>query len=52
VPELGAADFLGLLLEHVDEGRADDLALAFRLVDARKLTEKQLRRVHMNERNL
>jgi hypothetical protein len=39
--EVGAANRLGLCLEHVDEGLADELALGFRIGDAGETTKEQ-----------
>ena len=39
-------------LEHVDEGRADDLALLLRIDDARQPVEKQRRRIDEDQRQL
>ena len=50
--EFGAADLFGFFLEHVDEGRADDLALLFGIADAVELAEEKFRRINVNERNV
>ncbi len=50
--ELGAFDLVGVLLEHVDEEPADDLALRFRIRLAFQLAEEQLTLVRMDERNV
>ena len=42
--ELGAADLLRLVLEHVDEHAADDLALGLRVGDAGERAEEALAR--------
>ncbi len=47
--EVGAADLLGLLLEHVDEGGADDLALLLGIDLAGQLAEEQVRGVAMDQ---
>jgi hypothetical protein len=50
--EIGAADLLGLLVEHVDEGGADDLALLLGIRDARQAREEQFARVAVNQRDV
>src|SRR4029453_10866404 len=45
-------DLLGLFLEHVDEERADDLALALRVGDAGEAAEEQLAGIAMHQRNV
>src|SRR5207253_185924 len=47
-----ATELLRLGLEHVDERLSDDLPLALRIDDAREPVEKQLRRVHEDDRQL
>ena len=48
--EIGAADLLGLALEHIDEGLADELALGLGVGDAGKAVEEQRRGIHMHQR--
>ena len=50
--EIGAADLLRLLLEHVDEELADGLALGLRVGDARERAEEQVLRLHVDERDV
>ena len=44
--------FFASALEHVDEGRADDLSLLLGIGDAREPLQKQVRRVDEDERQL
>ena len=39
--KIGAADFLGLGVEHIDEQPADGLALDFGIADAGELAEEK-----------
>ena len=50
--EIGAAELRRFLVEHVDEGGADDLALLLGIGDAGELAEEQSRRVAMHERDV
>ena len=50
--EIGTAQLLRLLLEHVDEQAADDLALLFGVGNAGKLAEEQVARVAMDQRDV
>ncbi len=50
--EIGAADLLGLGLEQIDEGAADELALLFGIGLARETAEEHLLRVHMDQWNV
>jgi hypothetical protein len=50
--EVGAADLLGLGLEHVDEGLADELALGFGIGRAFKAAQEHLGDVGMDERDV
>ena len=50
--EIGAADLLGLLVEHVDEELADGLALDLRVGDALQRAEEQVLRLHVDERDV
>ena len=48
--EIKRAECLRFALEHVDERRADRLALGFRIGDAREALEEERRRVDEDER--
>ena len=50
--EIGAAEFLCLRVEHVDEQAADSLALDFGIGDAGEFAEEKLRGVNMHQRNV
>ena len=50
--EIGAADLLGLRIEHVDEQPADGLALLFGIGDALELAEEKLRCINMHQRDV
>ncbi len=50
--EVGAADLLGLLLEHVDEEPADGLALDLGVGHALERAEEQVLRLHVDERDV
>jgi hypothetical protein len=50
--EIGAADLLGLFLEHLDEEPADGLALLFRVGLAFERVDEGVGRVHMDERDV
>ena len=50
--ELGAAGLLGLLVEHVDEERADGLALGLRVGLAGQRVEEAPARVHVHQRDV
>ena len=50
--EVGAADLLGLGVEHVDEQFADGLALLFGVLDAGQRLEEDLTVVDVDERNV
>ena len=50
--EFGAADLLRLFLEHVDEQRADGLALRLGIADAVERAEEQLGGVDMDQRDV
>ncbi len=48
--EIEVAQLARAFLEHVDEGRTNDLPLLFRIRHVREALEKQIRRVHELER--
>ena len=50
--EIGAADLARLVLEHVDEGLADELALGLGVGDAGEPAEEILARVHVDQRDV
>ncbi len=50
--KFGAADFLGLGVEHVDEQFADDLALGLGIVDAFQRVDERVGRIHMHQRDV
>ncbi len=50
--EIRAAEFRRLLIEHIDEQRADRLALGFRVGDAVQRRQKAFRCIDMHERNI
>src|SRR6185437_5919773 len=50
--EIGPAEFFRFLVEHVDEGSADDLALLFGVFDSGELAKEQIARVAMHQRNV
>ena len=50
--KLDAAELGGLLVEDVDKGGADRLALCFGVGDPGELVEKQAARVAMNQRDV
>src|SRR5262249_52065850 len=50
--KLGAADFLRLCLEHIDEQLADGLALLLRILNALERLEERFRGIHVHERNV
>ncbi len=50
--ELRALDLLRLTLEDIDEGAADDLALALGILDALEASEEQGGRIGVDERNV
>ena len=47
--EVDTRELAGLLLEHADEFRADDLALLLRIGNACEFREEAFARVHINE---
>ena len=50
--ELGAADLVRLVLEHVDEGLADELALGLRVGEPGEAVHEQRLGVHMDQRDV
>src|SRR5215471_16299479 len=50
--ELRVPDFLGLVLEHFDESRADDLALLFGILDTVETPQEEVARICTDERNV
>src|SRR3546814_5207137 len=50
--EIRTTDLRRLLLEDVDEGAADDLALALGIVDALQLAEEELAGVAVHQRDV
>ena len=50
--KLGAADFLRLGLEHIDEQLADGLSLLLRVLDAFERLEEHVGRVDMHQRDI
>ena len=50
--KIRAANFPRLLLEHIDKGGADDLALLFRIADARKARKKKILRLAVHQMNI
>jgi len=50
--KVGVLDLLALLLEHLDEQPADDLAFSFRVAHAFKRAQEALARVDRDQRNV
>ena len=50
--KIRAANFFCFFLKYINEGRANDLALALRIRDALQLAKKEVTRIRMDERNI
>ncbi len=50
--EFRAADLVGVPVEHVDEGGADDLALLFRIADAFETAEEKIGGLRVDQRDI
>ena len=47
-----AADFVGLLIEHIDKELADNLALLLRIGDSGQFLQEHRAGIHMNKRDM